>query len=304
MRCSCGATPPPAAGARHGQRDRRVPAPARLEHRRVEERLHQHVAGRLRMQIAEHVGERERVLRAERQQQRVLGRGRLQLEVELPAEPLAQRQAPRLVDAAAERRVQHQLHAARLVEEPLEHERLLRRDGAERAPAFGEVRHAAARPPRGVRPVSATSHVGRPTGRRRRAVDRHRARRSLTARDSSSLRAGASPSQNGMVGGAPLRVGDAHGAARDLQDPPRRVAELEDVAGGALDREVLVQRADERLVRDRARRGSRRPPESRRRRSARAAARRAGRARCRALRRGAAAPRAGRAASRSRRPPS
>src|SRR5476651_2500237 len=30
------------------------------------------------------------------------------------------------------------------------------------------------------------------------------ARRSLTARDSSSLRAGASPSQKGMVGGAPL----------------------------------------------------------------------------------------------------
>ena len=29
------------------------------------------------------------------------------------------------------------------------------------------------------------------------------ARRSLTARDSSSLRAGASPSQNGIVGGAP-----------------------------------------------------------------------------------------------------
>ena len=45
-----------------------------------------------------------------------------------------------------------------------------------------------------------------------------------------------------------LGVGDAHHAAADLQDAPRRVAELEDVAGHALDREVLVQRADERVV--------------------------------------------------------
>ena len=116
-----------AAVARHGERDRRVPAPARLEHRRVEERLHQHVARGRRMQIAEDVGERERVLRPERQQQRVFGRRGLQLEVELAAEALAQRQAPRLVDAAAERRVQHELHAARLVEEALEDERVLRR---------------------------------------------------------------------------------------------------------------------------------------------------------------------------------
>ena len=91
------------------------------------------------MQIAEDVRERERVLRPERQQQRILGGRRLQLEVELAAEPLAQRQPPRLVDAAAERRVQHELHAARFVEEPLEHERLLCRHHAECAAAFGEI---------------------------------------------------------------------------------------------------------------------------------------------------------------------
>ena len=95
----------------------------------------------LGMQIAEDVGERERVLRPEREQQRVLGRRRLQLEVELPAESLAQREAPRLVDAAAERRVQHELHAAGLVEEPLEDERLLRRD-RRRAPRRPSARYA------------------------------------------------------------------------------------------------------------------------------------------------------------------
>ena len=52
-----------------------------------------------------------------------------------------------------------------------------------------------------------------------------------------------------MFGGAPLRVRDADRAAADLQHAPRGVAELEDVAGHALDGEVLVERADERLVR-------------------------------------------------------
>ncbi len=79
------------------------------------------------------------MLRSEREEQRVLGGRRLQLEVELAAEPLAQRERPGAVDAAAERRVQHELHAARFVEEPLEHERLLRRDDSQRRAAGREV---------------------------------------------------------------------------------------------------------------------------------------------------------------------
>ena len=84
-----------------------------------------------------------------------------------------------------------------------------------------------------------------------------------------------------MFGGAPVRVGDAHDAGRHLQHPPRRVAELEDVAGHALDREVLVQRADERVVglEDDAVVGDLRDRAAGR--DARAAARRAGRAPCR-----------------------
>ena len=49
--------------------------------------------------------------------------------------------------------------------------------------------------------------------------------------------------------GRAFRIGNADVAAGDLQDEPRRVAELKDVAGAALDREVLVERADERVVR-------------------------------------------------------
>ena len=63
--------------------------------------------------------EREAVLRAEREQDAVVGGRGLQLEVEAAAEALAQRQAPGAVDAAAEGRVDDELHAARLVEEAL-----------------------------------------------------------------------------------------------------------------------------------------------------------------------------------------
>ena len=110
------------------------------------------------MQIAEHVGEREGMLRAERQQQRVLGGRRLQLEIELAAESLAQRQRPRAIDAAAERRMQHELHPAGLVEEAFEDQRLLRGHDAQRAPAVREVVGRLLAPPRDSRPVSAISH--------------------------------------------------------------------------------------------------------------------------------------------------
>ena len=121
----------PSAIARDGQGNRGVPPPAGLKNRRVEERLHQHVARGGGMEIAEHVRERKRMLRREREQHCILGRRCLELEIELPAEALSQRQPPRLVDPASERRVEDELHPAGLVEKTLDHQRLLRRDDAE-----------------------------------------------------------------------------------------------------------------------------------------------------------------------------
>ena len=138
MRCSCGGTFTAVAISRHRERDGRVPAPPGLKDRRVEERLDQDIAHRRRMEIAEDIGEGKGVLRPEREQQRVVGGRRLQLEVELPAEALAQGETPGLVDPAAERRVQHELHPARLVEEAFEHQRVLRRQHAEGAASLGQ----------------------------------------------------------------------------------------------------------------------------------------------------------------------
>jgi hypothetical protein len=45
-----------------------------------------------------------------------------------------------------------------------------------------------------------------------------------------------------------VRIGDPDRATRDLEDPPGRVTELEDVARVRLDREVLVERADESVA--------------------------------------------------------
>jgi len=118
MRCSCGAS--------------LRPAPARREHRRIEERLHQQRPHGLRVEVARDLDEREAVARREREDDRILGRRGLQLEVELPAHALAQREAPGAVDAAAEWRMDDELHSARLVEEALEDHPLRRRQRAER----------------------------------------------------------------------------------------------------------------------------------------------------------------------------
>ena len=123
MRCNGGATLRPPRMRSSASATMRVPTPARAEHRRVEQRLHEQRAHRLRRQVARHVFERKTVRRRQRQHDRVLGRRGLQLEIELPAETLAQREPPCAIDAAAERRMHDELHAARFVEETLEHDR-------------------------------------------------------------------------------------------------------------------------------------------------------------------------------------
>src|SRR3954465_12131622 len=91
------------------------------------------------MQVAEHFFQREGVLAAERQDDALLGRRRLKLEIEALAEFLPERESPSAVDAAAERRGQHELHAAGLVEEALERKLVDGRHDAKAALRFGEV---------------------------------------------------------------------------------------------------------------------------------------------------------------------
>ena len=75
------------------------------------------------------------------------------------------------------------------------------------------------------------------------------ARRSLTARDSSSLRAGASPNQNGMLGGAPFASATRTTPVRTCRMRQDMLPSWKMSPAHALDGEVLVERADERLLR-------------------------------------------------------
>ena len=231
-----------AAEARQRERNARDPAPARAEHRRIEQRLNENFAHRLRIEIARHLGEVEAVRGGERQNDVVFRRRRLQLEIELAAEALAEREAPGLVDAAAIGRMDHQLHAACLVEEALEDERLAGRQGAERAVGRAEIiddllgRRAieteiAADPfQRVVAAVleaafelgsEARYRLGQLFAAGRRLAEPERDRRRLA-----------------------LRILHTHRAALHAHDAIGGVAELEDVALDALDGEVLVDRAD------------------------------------------------------------
>ncbi len=77
---------------RQGQGHAGHPAPARVEHRRIEQRLDQDLAHAGGMEIARDFGKIEAVRGGEREDDVVLGRRGLELEVELAAEALAQRQ--------------------------------------------------------------------------------------------------------------------------------------------------------------------------------------------------------------------
>ena len=247
----------PAREARQRQRGGGVPAPAHLEQRRVEQRLHQYLFGAGRAQVAPHFVERETVAGRERQDDGVLGGGGLQFDIEVAAEALAQRQPPGAVDAAAERRVQHQLHAAALVEEALHHQGILGRQGAQRGARTGQVVDDLAR--RGV--VQAEVFVQPGDGMLQRGIGSGIgigvAGLGGLAQQMVDLRAQAGhagrqfvaaprrfPQPERDVGRGAVRVLDAHLARVDFQDAVGRVPELENVAGHALDGEVFVDGAD------------------------------------------------------------
>ena len=144
--------------------------------------------------------------------------------------------------------MQDQLHSTRFVEEALEHERLLGRDDAEDLLGRSEILDHL--PGRGL---------GQPGDLLRQPFDRESVlrvqpigdvlaeARYLLGQLGSAARGFAEPEGNG--GWLSVRVHDAHLAGLDPVDQVRGIAELEDVPRHALDREVLVERSDERFGR-------------------------------------------------------
>ena len=87
------------------------------------------------------VAEGEAVVGAERQDDGVVVGRRLELEVEAATEALAQGQAEGPVDAPAVGAVDHELLAAGVVEEALEHDVRVGGDGAEGGLGGGDIEH-------------------------------------------------------------------------------------------------------------------------------------------------------------------
>ena len=234
-----------AALPRHGEGARRVPAPARREERDVEARLTHGLLGVVRGDVVVRLLQREAVLRAEGEQDAVVVGGGLQLEVEAHAEALAQREAPRAVDPRPERRVHHQLHPARLVEEALEHHVAVGRDDAEpvtrRAHVVDDLLRAAE-----VEAGLADELLLEPLAVRQALLDVTAEAADLLAQLDGAARRLAEP--EGNRGRRAAGVLDAHDPLLNAPDAPRGGAEKEDVAGHALDGPVLVHGSDDSLV--------------------------------------------------------
>src|SRR5690606_15952837 len=94
---------------------------------------------RVRVHVARDFLQRKAVGGAEGDDDAVLERCRLQLEVELAAEALAQGKPPGTVDARAEGRMDDEMLIARLVEEALEDDVVVRGQKAEGGARRGEV---------------------------------------------------------------------------------------------------------------------------------------------------------------------
>ena len=225
-----------------------VPAPAGLEHWRIQQRLHQHAAHAAMLQVAPYVGQRKAVGLAQRQHQGVFVGRRLQLEVEVAAEALAQRQPPGAVETTAARGVNHDVHVAGLIEEAFDYRRGVGGHRAEGVHAGVQVVHHLLRR-RGRQP-----HLRhQPAARRGRALGLdqppdagpqtgHRLGQLVAA----ARRLSQPERQRGRLGAG---IHYPHHPGLDLDDFPRLVAEQEDVAGDAFHGEVFVDAADEQVLR-------------------------------------------------------
>src|SRR5271169_6784784 len=91
------------------------------------------------MEKMKDISERETMLFTERDIQTVVGASRLELKIEGAAETLAKGEPPGFVDAAAERSMDDELHAAAFVEETLGDDRALRRNGSQQRAASHDV---------------------------------------------------------------------------------------------------------------------------------------------------------------------
>ena len=228
------------AHAQDRQRAGGVPAPARSEHRRGEERLGQDGFDACGLDVFEDDVERKCMLLRQRENDPVVVCRRLQFDVERAAELFSQRESPRAIDAGAQRRVQDQLHAARLIEEALGDQRDGGRDGTQHRFAGSHVRDGLLR---GSAREAAAFLKPCKRGRVVSLIDGRAHGGDLVRELDRSSEPFAVPKRDRRR--CAVRILDANRPGFDAPDHPRRRPQQEDVAGHAFDGEVLVDRADD-----------------------------------------------------------
>ena len=236
---------PPIAEPRHQQGAGHVPAPAGGERRHIQQRLLEQLVDIPGVEHAEHALERKAVLRPEREDQPVIVGGRLEFKIETPTEPLPHRQPPRLGNPGPKRGMDDQLHPPRFVEEPLEHNPLVRGEQPDRRLLGTGIQHhliggdsphssLALQPLRGrLGLVDAPLQLFPQAGDLLRQLER-------------SPRGLAAP--EGNAGRSPPGVDHGDVVPPDVHNPPRGVPQEKDLARRALAGEVFVEGPDDGLV--------------------------------------------------------
>ena len=187
------------------------------------------------------------MLRAERQHHGVVvGRG-LQFEVERAAEAFAQRQTQPAVQAPPVGAVDHELHAAGLVEEALDDQPPPRGQRAQSGPGRGEVRHDGLGGNIGdAAPLGDGGAGGVGVTGDEELLDQTAQVADLVAQLRGAGGSLAQPERH--RGRRALGVDHPHDAGLDAPDAPTVRPQEEHVAGHGFDGPVLVDRPEERVV--------------------------------------------------------
>ena len=233
-----------------------VPAPSELKHRDRQQCLFEQVAGVVWPQHAEEALERKAVLWSQRENETVVIGGGLEFEIEGSTESLSQGQSPGPVDTRTERGVNHDLHATGLVEESFEKHTFPRGDHPDGSLLGGDVldnlsggvfiAESLGGQPHGGLTHPSCSLVLFVTGSADSLGDFLSQSRDLFGEFPGPPRCLASPERNRRR--CPTGVRYGHSFSADVVNSPRGVPEQEDVARLALDREILVERPDKRIL--------------------------------------------------------
>ena len=232
-------------GARDLERPGCIPAPPILKDRHDQHRLFEHRLDVSRGQHGEHAFQRETVLRAKRQHDPVVIGVGLQFKIERPAKSLAHGQAPGPRNTRSERGMNHQLHPATFVEEPLKDDATHRRQQSDRcflSPGIFDRLVSGFQVDFGFKNQPVFCGLWIVQSR----FEIFSQSRHFFGQFVRTTRCLAAPERD--CRGSTPRIRDEQIATAQVSNPPGRVSQQEDITRLTLGAKVFIDRADHRMV--------------------------------------------------------